>query len=180
MKNMNLHVLLYFSCKKKKKILEEVILRIMLSELSEDGAEQMPAVHVCQTCKRISFSHCDRCYSLSYVVHGFMQQSFSGGGTGVASVRRGQGLSHAAWFQPAPMDPPQGTAESLSQDSASSGKTSLRKSRTCHAGREGENKRNDEKQQGKHQGQKRRRRRCPVAPAQRLPCSPWEDRQRNG
>lgn len=32
-----------------------------------------------------------------------------------------------SWYQPAPADPPQGTAESLSQDGASSGKMYFRK-----------------------------------------------------
>ena len=45
-----------------------------------------------------------------------------------------QGLPRAvhSQFQPAPMDPPQGTAEPLSQDHDASGKTHLRKDKTLH------------------------------------------------
>ena len=50
---------------------------------------------------------------------------------GVASVRRGQGLPHAgqSWFQTAPTDPLQDTAEP-SRAGGTSGNTSVRKGKT--------------------------------------------------
>ena len=70
----------------------------------------------------------------------------AGRAAGVASVKRGQGLPYARhnWFQPAPTDPPQGTAEPLSQDGGALEKAYLRKDNTqeqlcgCSAVRWGE------------------------------------------
>jgi len=52
------------------------------------------------------------------------------------------GLLHSGHgqFPPAPTDPPQGTAEPLSQDGGNAGKIELRKGRKCWTGREGRKK----------------------------------------
>ena len=77
----------------------------------------------------------------------------------MSSIRRGQGLPHArhSQFQPAPMDPPQGTAETISQAGSASLKTYLRQGRKCQAKKGGGNKKSA-KQQREHQGERSRRR----------------------
>lgn len=76
-------------------------------------------------------------------------------------MRRGMGLPHArhSQFQPAPADPLQGTAETISQAGSASLKTYLRQGRKCQSKKGGVNKMS-EKQQREHQGERRTRRRC--------------------
>jgi len=59
----------------------------------------------------------------------------------------------SSWFQPAPVDAPQDTAEPVSQIGDTPVKTCLRKGGKCSTGRRGW-KTKSEKQQCKHQGQK--------------------------
>lgn len=109
----------------------------MHSELPEDFTEQMLPLHTFQTCKHI-FSHCHRHYSLSYVVHRFMWQSFSSGGGAIWCQR----LSHVRWFHPATTDSLQGTAESLSQDAGASAKTVKKEWKMPYRQKRGRRKKN--------------------------------------
>lgn len=58
-------------------------------------------------------------------------------------------LGHS-WFQATPVDPPQGTAEPLSQDGGASVIIYLRKGTKCQTGRRGGNQKS-KKEQRKHQ-----------------------------
>jgi len=51
---------------------------------------------------------------------------------GLSEERPGLARARHRWFQPAPMDPPQGTVEPLSQDGGTSGNKSLRNLKTLH------------------------------------------------